>query len=131
MRRNLRSARNHLRRDHPDADTIVVEPREDGGALLEAFLEWKRARFREKGQSTYWDRDPELARRFVELLRRRGEAHVMTIDGRPAAINFIFPVGDTFCAQESSFDPRYGRSDVGLLASTRSSSTPSSGAPGG
>ena len=80
------------------------------------FLEWKRARFREKGQSTYWDRDPELARRFVELLRRRGEAHVMSIDGRPATINFIFPVGDTFCAQESWFDPRYGRSDVGLLS---------------
>lgn len=116
MRRNLRSARNHLRRDHPDAATAIVVAGDDGSALLEDFLTWKRARFGEKGRTTYWDDKPDLVGRFVELLRRRGEAHVTTIGGRRAAINFVFPVGDTLCAQESSFDPRYERAQLGLLS---------------
>ena len=74
MRRNLRSARNHLRRDHPDAATAIVVAGDDGSALLEDFLTWKRARFGEKGSTTYWDDKPDLVGRFVELLRQRGEA---------------------------------------------------------
>lgn len=116
MRRNLRRARNHLRRDHPDTATAIVVPGDNGSELLEEFLQWKRARFREKGRTTYWDDNPDLVKRFVELLRRRGEAHITTIEGRRAAINFVFPVGDTVCAQESSFDPRYERAELGLLS---------------
>jgi CelD/BcsL family acetyltransferase involved in cellulose biosynthesis len=116
MRRNLRSATNRLRREHSDAETTVIEPRHGAQGLLDEFLEWKRARFHDLGRTTYWDDDPRLMKRFADLLGRRGEAHILTIDGRRAAINFIFPVGDTFCAQESSFDPQYTRVDLGLLS---------------
>jgi CelD/BcsL family acetyltransferase involved in cellulose biosynthesis len=115
-RRNLRSARNRLRREHPDAETRVLRPGEGAVELLDEFLRWKRDRFRDKGRTTYWDDDPRLEKRFLELLRRRGEAHVLEIAGRRAAINFVFPVGDTICAQESSFDPGYTRLDLGLLS---------------
>jgi CelD/BcsL family acetyltransferase involved in cellulose biosynthesis len=115
-KRNLRSARNRLRREHPDAETTVFQPKDEADELLDEFLRWKRARFRDMGRTTYWDDDPRLEKRFLGLLRRRGEAHVLEIDGRRAAINFVFPVGDTICAQESSFDPDFTRSDLGLLS---------------
>lgn len=114
-RRNLRLYENRLWRDFPrlTPDTAVC-----GDASLEIadlFLGWKNARFEKRGLSTYWETEPKKYPGFVELVRRRGEARVVTIEGEVAAMVFAFWVGDEVYALQSSFDPRYEKYHLGLL----------------
>lgn len=115
-RRNLRLYENRVHRDFPDAAVEIMRPGDRAGELVDLFLAWKNDRFREHGRTTYWERDPALAARFVELLRRCGEAQVTTLAGREAAISFAFPVGEEVCSQETSFDPSLEQYHLGLLA---------------
>ena len=115
MRRNMRNYENRLKRDFPDLTTTVFPSDERSPELFARFLDWKTSRFRAHGRETYWENDPALRDRFLELLRRRGEVHVTSIEGSQAAILFVFPVGDVMCAQESAFDPAYDHHRLGLV----------------
>jgi len=118
MRKNLRQYTNRLRRDFPDLATEVLSAPGDERvpALLDQLLEWKTARFRERGLKTYWEEHPEMVDSFLELLRRRGEVHVTTVSGKSAALVFTFPVGDGMCAEEWAFDPAYSRYRLGIVS---------------
>lgn len=114
-RSGLRQHANRLRREYPDATTEVLAPGERSRELVDLLVAWKLARFHAKGITTYWQDDAGLPERFAELVRRLGEAHVMSIAGKPAAIAFTFPAGDTLCGLEAAFDPQYEHLDLGLL----------------
>ena len=68
-------------------------------------MEWKIRRYRDKGLLTYWEVDPTLAERTVDLLRRCGEARITSISGTEAAIDVYFRVGETVYAYESANNP--------------------------
>jgi len=118
MRRTLRESMNRLARDFPELTTEVFPSAGDDRApkLFKQLLEWKTARFRERGLKTYWDEYPEMVDSFLALLRRRGEVHLTTVSGDSVALAFVFPVGEAICAQESAFDPAYGRYSLGTLS---------------
>jgi len=116
MRRTVRSAHNRLRRDHGGLSTERVSPGERAGELFEMFLNWKIERFRAHDRVTYWEEHAGWDERFIRLLERRGYAYLTTIGGELAAIVFAFPVGDSACGQESSFDPRYEPYRLGVLS---------------
>jgi CelD/BcsL family acetyltransferase involved in cellulose biosynthesis len=118
MRKTLRQSMNRLARDFPELTTDVFPSAGDDRAptLFKQLLEWKTARFAERGLKTYWDEYPEMVESFLALLRRRGEVHLTTVSGDSVALAFVFPVGDAICAQESAFDPAYGRYGLGTLS---------------
>jgi len=111
----LRERANRLRREHPDATTEVITPGERSRELVDLLVAWKLARFQAKGIVTYWEEDAGLPERFAELVRQLGVAHVMTIAGKPVAIAFTFPAGDTLCGLEAAFDPQYEHLSLGVL----------------
>ena len=115
-RANLQAYERRLRRDHPDTRTAVFAAGERSRELFDVHLAWKRERFRRKGLSTYWDEHPDKAAQFVELLRRRGQAHLTTVAGRPAAVVFTFPAGAGVNLYAYAFDPAYEYYRLGLLA---------------
>ena len=117
-RRTLRESMNRLARDFPELTTEVFPSAGDDRApkLFKQLLEWKTARFRERGLKTYWDEYPEMVDSFLALLRRRGEVHLTTVSGDSVALAFVFPVGEAICAQESAFDPVYGRYGLGTFS---------------
>lgn len=119
-RRELRRKDKRLRTDHPDISTEVVTPVTDSDALMRTFIAWKNSRFNARGESTIWQDKPDLTPGFVELLHRRGEAHITRIDGEQAAIDFLFPVGRSVYALQSGFDPRYEPYSLGFLSTYRS-----------
>jgi hypothetical protein len=118
MRRTLRESTNRLARDFPELTTEVFPSAGDDRAptLFKQLLEWKTARFRERGLKTYWDEYPEMVDSFLALLRRRGEVHLTTVSGDSVALAFVFPVGGAICAQESAFASAYGRYGLGTLS---------------
>jgi CelD/BcsL family acetyltransferase involved in cellulose biosynthesis len=118
MRKTLRESRNRLARDLPELTTEVFPSAGDERAatLFKKLLEWKTARFRERGLKTYWDEHPDMVDSFLALLRRRGEVHLTTVSGESVALAFVFPVGTAICAQESAFDSAYGRYGLGTLS---------------
>jgi CelD/BcsL family acetyltransferase involved in cellulose biosynthesis len=116
-RGNLRNFQNRLRRDHPDVTTRISVPGDGAVALFAQFLEWKQAWFHAHGRTTFWEEKPEHIGQVRELARRRGEAHVTTVDGTPVAIRFLFPVGDSTVSFQGSFDPDYEQYRLGLLSS--------------
>ena len=118
-RRELRRKDKRLRTDHPDISTEVVTPVTDSDALMRTFIAWKNSRFNARGESTIWQDKPDLTPGFVELLHRRGEAHITRIDGEQAAIDFVFPVGRSVYALQSAFDPRYEPYSLGFLSTYR------------
>ncbi|HTX70930.1 MAG TPA: GNAT family N-acetyltransferase, partial [Thermoleophilia bacterium] len=117
-RKDLRQYRNRLARDFPDLSTEVFpSPGSDRvPGLFSLLLEWKTARFHERGDTTYWEEYPGMVDSFLALLERRGEVHLTTISGEPAALVFAFPVGDGTCAQEWAFDPAYHRYRLGMVS---------------
>jgi len=118
-RRELRRKDKRLRADHPDISTEVVTPVTDSDELMRTFITWKNSRFNARGESTIWQDKPDLTPDFVELLHRRGEAHITRIDGELAAIDFVFPVGRSVYALQSAFDPRYEPYSLGFLSTYR------------
>jgi len=115
-RQNLRLYENRLRRGYPDVHTEVMIPGDRGRELVDRFVSWKVDRFKELGRTTYWELEPDMAERFTELLRRRGEAHVTSAGGAEAAISFVFHVGGSAFALETAFAPAFEHCRLGFLA---------------
>lgn len=117
-RKKLRQHMNRLARDFPDVTTEVLSSAGDERvpALFDKLVEWKNARFKERGRTTYWEDYPEMTGSFLTLLKRRGEVHHTTISGETAALAFTFPVGNVMCSQETAFDPAYGRYRLGNIS---------------
>lgn len=117
-RGNLRNFQNRLRRDHPDVSTEIVVPGAGAAELFDQFLAWKNDWFHARhGYATFWEDKPEFVGKVKALACRRGEVQVTTIDDTPAAIRFLFPVGDSTVSLQGSFDPQYQQYRLGLLAS--------------
>jgi CelD/BcsL family acetyltransferase involved in cellulose biosynthesis len=116
-RNNLRNFQNRLHRDFPDFSTGFVAPHTDMRDLFAQFLAWKTSRFQSRGVLTYWEANPELAERFLARLHDGGEAQVTTLAGRPAAVKFVFRVGQTVHALQSAFDPAYAPYRLGFVTS--------------
>jgi hypothetical protein len=114
-RRTIRSAENRLRRDFPDMRYEMVTDRERMLPLLRQMVDWKVDHFRSRGLTTYWETNPGDVEGFHRLLLRQGEAHVTSIEGRPAAILFDFPVGKERWPLQAAYDPAYERYRLGLL----------------
>lgn len=115
-RGNLRNFENRLRRDHPDLATEIIVAGAAARRLFDQFLEWKIARFHDRGRVTFWENAPYQTDQVIDLMSRTGEAHVTTIAGSAAAIRFLFPVGDTTYALQGAFDPDYEIYRLGLLS---------------
>ena len=114
-RRNLRLYENRLSRAFPGFTSDTVVRGDATREIADLFLGWKSARFENLGMSTYWETEPRRYPGFVELVRRRGEARVVTIEGEVAAMVFAFWVSDEVYALQSAFDPRYEKYHLGLL----------------
>ncbi len=113
MRKSLKYHQRRLKRDFEIVSTDVVSPETcSSQELYDLFSDWKTTRFeahaRELGLV-----GPKLAK----LLDARGEAHVTSVDGREAAIKFVFPVGDTLYIGQSAFDPAYEPYGLGTVTS--------------
>jgi CelD/BcsL family acetyltransferase involved in cellulose biosynthesis len=114
--RNLRTYENRVRRDFPDLSTTIAPVGERAGELFELYLTWKRPTLKAKGINVFFDQLPDRRRRFVELLRRRGEAHVTTAGGRVVALVFTFPTGRGLCLAQYAYDPELSYYHFGLLS---------------
>lgn len=84
--------------------------------LFDRFVEWKVARFKAKGLTTYWETEAGLIERSKELLRRRGEVHVTNVAGEAAALVFLLEAGNGYCGYAGSFDPQYEPFRLGFLS---------------
>ncbi|HTX68921.1 MAG TPA: GNAT family N-acetyltransferase [Thermoleophilia bacterium] len=115
-RRNLRSYENRLRRAFPDLATTIEPVGERAEELFALFLDWKRSRMAEKGELVSYDRLPERAPRFVELLRRRGEVHLTVAAGRPIVLVFACPVGRASFLLQNAYDPELAYYHLGMLS---------------
>ena len=115
-RRNLRTYENRLRRSHPDVTTEVFEPGGRTTELFDLFMGWKRRRLAADGRTVYFDRFPDQEARFTELLRRRGEVHLTSIEGRAVSLVFAFPVGEASYIYQYAFDPDLAYFHLGLLS---------------
>jgi hypothetical protein len=114
-RRTVRGNRNRLQRAFPDLRTETIGTAGCDRALVERMIEWKRRRFKELGRMTYWDVDPRLVDRSVDLLRTCGRCRVTYISGSAAAIHFCMRAGDTVFAFAGAHDPAYDAYRLGFL----------------
>ena len=113
-RRHLRHDERRLRRDHDRITIETISPVGEAEKLVATFVSWKNRRFNEAGRTTLWQEKPESAGRLTELVRRCGQARVMSIDGEQAAIHFLFPVGTSVYVLQAGFDPQYLPYNLGL-----------------
>jgi CelD/BcsL family acetyltransferase involved in cellulose biosynthesis len=117
-RGNLRNFQNRLRRDHPDVDTRITVPGAATPELFDQFLTWKNDWFHARhGYATFWENKPVFVDQYKELLSDGGEVHLTTISGEPAAIRFMYPLGDSTVSLQGSFDPAYEKYRLGLVSS--------------
>ena len=117
-RKNLRNFENRLRRRHPHAETRVFIPSPDElPALAEQMVDWNIARLQVRGiKSGFTDR-PDRRARLQHLLSLAGaEAHLTTIQGRPAAIEFVVYVGSEATVYAGAFDLAYQGEHLGFLS---------------
>jgi CelD/BcsL family acetyltransferase involved in cellulose biosynthesis len=115
-RRNLRTYESRVRRAYPDLVTEVSPVGERASELFELYMTWKRQRFSAMGRTVYFDRIPDVAGKFTELLRRRGELHLTSAGGRPVALVFAFPVGPATWLQQYAYDLELEYYHLGLLS---------------
>lgn len=114
-RRNLHRREHLLLRSFPDLTQEVVAPGERSRELIAQLAAWKADRFHQQGRATYWETRPRYAEQVVKLLERCGEAQLVSIHGRLAAIRVCFRVGNTAYAYESASDPLYSDFSLGRL----------------
>jgi len=117
-RKNLRHSDNRLRREHPDVTTTIFAPSPDEMRdLAEQYVEWNIARLRTRGSVSGFESGPERRPKLIALLQQGGaEAHATTIDGRLAAVEFVFYVGDEATIYAGSFDEAYSDVHLGFLS---------------
>jgi hypothetical protein len=117
-RKNLRNFENRLRRGHPDAETRIFVPTPDElPAMAEQMVDWNIARLQVRGiKSGFTDR-PDRRARLRDLLALAGaEAHLTTIGGRPAAVEFVVYVGSEATVYAGAFDLAYQEEHLGFLS---------------
>ncbi|HTX70928.1 MAG TPA: GNAT family N-acetyltransferase [Thermoleophilia bacterium] len=114
-RREVRSKRRRLEEAYPDTAIEILMSSDDPGEYVRELIAWKNLRFNARGEETAWQSIPNSDERLAELTRRRGQIRVTRIDGRVAALNFLFPVGTAVYALQSGFDPRYEDFSLGFL----------------
>ena len=114
-RREVRSKRRRLLEAHPDTVVQTVASADRPEELIEAMITWKNERFNARGERTVWQEEPGASDDFAELVRRRGRIRVTHVDGRLAAVTFLFPVGTAVYALQSGFDPDYEDFSLGFL----------------
>jgi len=114
-RHNLRYSERRLRRAAGEVSVATVPAGPAAQALVPTLVEWKLARFRARGRTTYWERRPDLVDALVDLVGRRGEVLVTSADGRPVALRFLFPYAGAVCSLESGFDPAWAEFRLGSL----------------
>jgi CelD/BcsL family acetyltransferase involved in cellulose biosynthesis len=117
-RKNLRNYDNRLRRDHPDViTTIAVPPADETRRLAELYVAWNIARLHARGAVSGFQSGPERIPKLIALLQQGGaEAHVTTIEGQTAAVEFVFYQGDEATIYAGSFDETYGHIHLGFLS---------------
>lgn len=117
-RKNLRNYENRLRREHPDAATSIFIPsRDELPALADQMVDWNISRLRSRGVTSGFLRHPERRCKLRDLVGLGGaEAHVTTVAGLPAAIEFVFYVGDEATVYAGAFDETYEDVHLGFLS---------------
>lgn len=117
-RKNLRNYDNRLRSDWPQLATSIFRPAGQAHSreLVEQFLVWHLARCRALDIVSVYDSEPRQRRQLVELIAAAGEAQVTSVDGQPAAIEFLFQTGHEVTVYAGAFDRRYRDSHLGLLS---------------
>jgi hypothetical protein len=114
-RKNVRRHQNQLAREVPGLKTEVVSPGERSQELIDRLVAWKTERFHRKGMLTYWDFDHRSRARIAELLSRRGQVLLASVEGEEVGIQLTFRVGDTAYAFLSAVDPRFEPYSLGFL----------------
>lgn len=115
-RKNLRNLANRLRRDHPDLRVDLGPPGPRARLLFDQFLLWHLERCLARGVLSGYVTKPEQADQVAALLATCGEAQVVTVAGRPAAIELVFFVGEEATVFAGSFDPAFARYSLGFLS---------------
>jgi hypothetical protein len=117
-RKNLRNFENRLRRGHPDAETRIFIPSPDElPALAEQMVDWNIARLQARGIKSSFAGRPDKRARLRHLLSlARAEAHLTTIGGRPAAVEFVVCVGSEATVYAGAFDLAYQEEHLGFLS---------------
>ena len=124
-RHRVRSTWRRLLKAHPDTTVEMVTSSDHPDEFVQPMIAWKNQRFNARGEQTVWQGNPGAEADLAELVRRRGRTRVTRIDGRVAAVNFNFPVGESMYALQSAFDPRTRTSPSGSWAPLRTSQTQS------
>jgi hypothetical protein len=114
-RSNLQKYEKRVRRDHPDLSTEVLSCDESCQELFDMFVAWKVEWCRQRGMDPLWETHPDRRDKFVQLLRRCGEAQVTTVGDEAVAITFLFMVGDTLYGAHLAFDPSFAAYNMGTL----------------
>ena len=115
-RKNLRAYDNRLRRLYPDTATTLLPPGPESHPLVDQFLAWHLERSRRRKITSVYVSKPEQRGQLSRLVAEAAETQVTTIAGRPAAIEFIFFVGDSATVYAGAFDPAYDDVHLGLLS---------------
>jgi hypothetical protein len=115
-RKNARNYENRLRRAHPDVATKILEVGDRSPELVDQFLVWHLARAEERGIVSGYVSKPKQAAQTTELVRGGAQAQLTTIDGRLAAIEFIFYVGPDANLYAGSFDAAYADLNLGFVS---------------
>jgi hypothetical protein len=115
-RKNLRNFENRLRRQCPDVttETFVVGDRSE--AVMALFLRWHLARLGGRGIVSGYESRAEQPAQVAALIGELGRAQVTTIEGSPAAIEFVFHVGREATLYAGSFDERFADLHLGFLS---------------
>lgn len=115
-RKNVRNFENRLRREHPDTTTSVAVVGERAREVVDQFLAWHLVRAEQRGIVSGYVSKPRQAAQTTALVREGAEALITTIDGRPAALEFLFYVGPDANLYAGSFDDRYSDLNLGFLS---------------
>ena len=115
-RKNVRNFENRLRREHPDVVTTIAEAGDRAGDLMDQFLRWHLARAERQGIVSGYVTRPAQFSQVTELVRGAAEAQTTTIDGRLAAVEFVFFVGAEATLYAGSFDAAYEGLELGFLS---------------
>jgi hypothetical protein len=114
-RRNLRTYRNRLRRDHPDVSYRVVPGSQVAPETLRQLVDYNLERMSGKGLVSGFERHPEEEGQLLAILRRRGLLCMLEEHGRLVAGTVIFDVGDQSWMYMIAHDPGLSYYHPGLM----------------
>jgi CelD/BcsL family acetyltransferase involved in cellulose biosynthesis len=115
-RKNIRNFDNRLRRECGEITTDVFLPGEELPQLFARFLEWHLASCDRRGIESGYVSKPDQAAQTQTLIAEGGELQVTSIGGRPAAVEFLFFIGDEATLYAGAYDPVYADLSLGFLS---------------